>query len=96
MKRTFIAVLVTLSLVLGTLPALAATTSSRAVAASHSPEGRAGDRARASGKQDVQRYAQRERQAKDQVSKFRGGDVIIIGAGTAVLVLVIVLLVILL
>jgi hypothetical protein len=94
MKRMFISVLVTLSLMLGTLPAIAATTSTRATATSQSTQAPTA-RARTTGKEDVQRYAQRERQAKDDVAKFRGGDVIIIGAGTAVLILVIVLLVVL-
>lgn len=96
MKPMFIAVLVALSLMFGTLPTLAATASSRAVATSQSNDAHAGKRARKTRTEDVQRYAQRERQAKDDVSKFRGGDVVIIGAGTAVLILVIVLLVILL
>jgi hypothetical protein len=95
MKRIFIAVLITLSLMLGTLPAIAATTSSGAAATSQTTQAPA-SRARATGKEDVQRYAQRERQAKDDVAKFRGGDVVIIGAGTAVLILVIVLLIVLL
>ena len=90
MKRMLIAVLVTLSLMLGAVPASAATTSGRAVATSQT------SRAHATAKEDVRRYAQREREAKDDVTTFRGGDVIIIGAGTAVLVLVIVLLVVLL
>jgi hypothetical protein len=95
MKRLLISILVTLTLVLGALPALAANTSSRPVAATASADApKAGSRAL--GKEDVRRYAQRERQAKDDVAKFRGGDVIIISAGTAVLVLAIVLLIVLL
>jgi hypothetical protein len=95
MTRMFISVLVALSLMLGTLPAIAASTSARAVATSQSTQAPT-SRARATGKEDVKRYAQRERQANDDVARFRGGDVIIIGAGTAVLILVIVLLVVLL